>query len=105
MSGVNGGAISKTLKSQRWRPSPTIFQQGTIMEDKLKVAAPKPLTFKIEGKEKHTKFNTEELRRFVEDTEEPAFLADDENGNQSLILVEPLRALFAAQMSEDTIPR
>jgi len=62
-----------------------------------KSKAPKPLTFKIEGKEKHTTFNAEELRRFVEDTDESAFLVEDGDGNQSIILIEPLRALFAAQ--------
>jgi hypothetical protein len=60
-----------------------------------KLEAPKPLTFTIEGGLKKTEFNADELRHFVQSTDQPAFVATDDKGNESIILVEPLRALFS----------
>jgi hypothetical protein len=60
-----------------------------------KPEAPKPLTFTIKGGLKKTEFNADELRRFVQSTDEPAFVVTDEEENESVILVEPLRALFS----------
>ncbi len=60
-----------------------------------KLEAPKPLTFRTEGCSKWTGFNAEELRRFIQSTDQPAFVVTDSQGNESIILVEPLRALLS----------
>lgn len=62
---------------------------------KTKLEAPKPLTFRIEGSSKYTEFNAEELRHFVQSTDQTAFVVNDSQGNESVILVEPLRVLLA----------
>ena len=59
-----------------------------------KPEAPKPLTFRTEGYSKYTEFNAEELRSLIQNTDQPAFVVTDSQGNESVILVEPLRALL-----------
>jgi hypothetical protein len=60
-----------------------------------KSEAPKPLKFTTEDCSKYTEFNAEELRRFIQSTDQPAFVVADGQGNESIILVEPLRALLS----------
>jgi hypothetical protein len=62
---------------------------------KTKLEVPTPITFKMERGLKVTEFYAEELRSFVLSTDEPAFIVADEHGNESVILVAPLRALFS----------
>ncbi len=62
---------------------------------KTKLEVPKPITFKMEKGLKLTEFDAKELRHFVQSTDQPAFIVSDEQGNESVILVAPLRALFS----------
>jgi hypothetical protein len=51
---------------------------------------PKPLSCAIEAKKKHATFDREELLRFVQNTNEASFVVEDDDGNQSVILVQPI---------------
>jgi hypothetical protein len=65
------------------------------MEAKSKPIPPKPLTFKIEGSKKQATFDAEELKCFVRATDQAAFIVEDEDGNESAILVQPILEAFA----------
>jgi hypothetical protein len=61
----------------------------------VKQEVPKPVAFKMEKGLKLTEFDAEELRKFVLSTDLPAFIATDQHGNESVILVAPLRVFFS----------
>ncbi len=51
---------------------------------------PKPLSYTTEGGTNHATFNGEELLRFVQNTGEASFIVEDEKGNRSAILIQPI---------------
>jgi len=59
----------------------------------------KPLSCTIEGGTKRTVFNTEELRRFVQNTDETVFIVENDEGNQSAILVQPILEFLSGKPS------
>jgi hypothetical protein len=57
--------------------------------------APKLLSCTVKDGVRHAVFNIEDLRRFVQNTDEAAVLVEDEKGNESLILIQPTRGFLA----------
>jgi hypothetical protein len=53
--------------------------------------APKPLSCSIEDNTAHTVFDCEELRRYLNKTEDVILWVEDAEGNRAPILVEFLR--------------
>ena len=68
--------------------------QETIQE------TPKPLELEFTDTGVRAVFDPDELRRFVQDNEDVAFVVDDGKGRRSTILIHPIRELFS-----DTHPR
>lgn len=56
---------------------------------------PKPLTCHMDGGKGHAQFDSDELKRFVENTDAHSFIVQDEHGNCAPIQIEPIRNFFA----------
>jgi len=57
---------------------------------------PKPLTCYTEGGKGHAEFDSEELKRFVENTDALSFPVQDSAGNIAPIQIAPIREFFSS---------
>ena len=56
---------------------------------------PKPISCTVNNGVRRTVFNIGELRYFVQNSDDAAAIVRDEKGNESLILVQPIRDFLA----------